>query len=204
MPKLFLLLLLAGIALPVLAEKDAAVSKVTVAQLEQTLAATRGKPDADVAKQLSGLELTERMNSAKLARWKAAMPGDKAREQLLILADSAAFLAPPIAEIPAYPTPDPAATRQMLTQVVNYVNTTARQLPNFIAERGTTGFEDKPQENELGATGITSTAAMPLHAVGKSRVTVTYRDHKEIVDEKALKHNTHIGGLVTSGRSSSR
>ena len=87
----------------------------------------------------------------------------------------------------------------MLTLVVNYVNTTARQLPNFLAVRETIGFEDKPQEDELGPTGIATVAAMPLHSIGKSSVTVTYRDRKEVVDEKALKHGAQIGGLATSG-----
>jgi hypothetical protein len=199
MRNLFLLFLVAGLALPAFADKDAAVAKVTVAQLEQTLAAAHGKPDADVARQLSGLELTERLNMAKLAALKADLPGDKARGQLTILADSAAFLAPPEAEIPATPAPDAAAARQMLTQVVNYVNTTVRQLPNLLAVRDTTGFEDKPQEDVVGAVGITTEAAMPLHAVGKTSITVTYRDHKEVEDEKAAKHGAQIGGLATSG-----
>jgi hypothetical protein len=187
------------LALPVFAEKDAAVAKVTVAQLEQALTAAHGKPDADVAKQLSGLELTERLNTIKLTRLKADLPGDKAREQLVILADAAAFLYPPASEILADPTPTPDAARTMLTSIVNYVNTTARQLPNFIAVRDTLGFEDKPQEDRLGPTGIVTETAMPLHFVGKSSVTVTYRDRKEVVDEKAAKHGTQVGGLSTNG-----
>lgn len=199
MRKLFLLLLLAGFALPVFAAKDAVVAKVTVSQLEAMLAAAHGTPDADVARQLSGVELTERLNLVKLAQLKAALPGDKAREQLLILADSAAFLNPPAAEVLEDPPPTSDAARQMLTQVVNYVNTTARQLPNFLAVRETTGFEDQPQEDQQGPTGISSLAAMPLHTIGKSSVAVTYRDRKEVVDEKAAKHGTLIGGLSTSG-----
>jgi len=199
MRKLLLLFLLAGIALPSFAEKDAALAKVTVAQLEQALAAAHGKPDADVARQLSGLVLTERLNMVKLAALKAVLPGEKAREQLIMLADSAAFLNPPAEEILADPAPDVAAARQMLTQIVNYVNTTVHQLPNLLAVRDTAGFEDQPQEDRQGETGITTVAAMPLHSIGKSSVTVTYRDRKEVVDEKAAKHGVHIGGLVTSG-----
>ena len=199
MRKLALLVLIAGFALPLFAEKDAAGAKVTEAQLEQALTAAHGKPDADVAKQLSGLELTERLNTAKLTQLKANLPGDKAREQLIILADSSAFLDPPVAEILPDPAPDAAATRQMLTQIVNYVNSTARQLPNLLVVRDTIGFEDKPQEDELGPTGIATVAAMPLHSVGKSSITVTYRDYKEVVDEKAEKHGAQIGGLATSG-----
>jgi hypothetical protein len=181
------------------AVKDAQGAKVTVAQLEQALSTARNRPDAEMARQLSGLKLTERLNTAKLAQLKADMPGDKAREQLVILADSAAFLDPPPAEIPADAAPDSAAAHQMLAQIVNYVNTTTRQLPNLMAVRDTTGFEDQPQKDEQGPTGISTMAAMPLHIVGRSSVIVTYRDQKEAVDKKAVRHGAHINGLATSG-----
>jgi hypothetical protein len=197
--RLFSLFLLAGLALPAFAAKDATVAKVTVAQLEQALATAHDRPDAEVALQLSGMELTERLSTAKLTHLKANLPGSKAQEALLILADSAAFLDPPAAEIPADAAPDPTAARQMLTLIVNYVNTTARQLPNLIAVRDTIGFEDQPQEDVQGATGIATTAAQPLHSVSKSSLTVTYRDHNEVVDEKAAKHGARTGGLTTYG-----
>jgi hypothetical protein len=181
------------------AAKAARVAKVTVAQLEQALATAHDRPDSEVAQQLSGLELTERLNTAKLAQLKGDLPGDKAREQLVILADSAAFLEPPAAEIPADAAPEPAAAHQMLTQVVNYVNTTIRQLPNLMAVRETNGFADKPQEDVQGPTGISTEAAMPLHFIGRSSVTVTYRDRKEAVDGKAVKVGKPIGGLTSWG-----
>jgi len=183
----------------VFAAKDTPVAKVTVAQLEQALATTHDQPDAEVAQQLSGMELTERLSTAKLTHLKANLPGGKAQEALVILADSAAFLDPPAGEIPADAAPDPAAARQMLTGIVNYVNTTVRQLPNLMAVRDTTGFEDRPQQDEQGPTGIATVAAMPLHSVGRSSVTVTYRDRQEVVDEKALKHGPKIGGLEVKG-----
>jgi hypothetical protein len=170
--------------------------------LEQALAAAQSKTDAEVAQQLSGMELAERLSTATLKRLDAALPGEKARQALLILADSSAFLDPPAAEIPADPMPDPAETRKMLVALVNYVNTTARQLPNLLAERDTTGFEDRPQEDVQGETGLTTLIYLPLHFVGKSSVVVTYRDHREVVDEKAakaLKHGPQISGLATSG-----
>jgi len=191
--------LLAGLALPAFAAKDATVAKVTVAQLEQALATAHDQPDAEVARQLSGMELTERLSTAKLTHLKANLPGSKAQEALAILADSAAFLNPPAAEILADAAPDPAAARQMLTGIVNYVNSTVRQLPNLMAVRDTTGFEDKPQEDVQGPTGIATVAAMPLHSVGRSSVMVTYRDRQEVVDEKALKHGPKIGGLEVKG-----
>ena len=199
MPKLFLLLLIVGLAFPAFAAKEAPVAKVTVAQLEQALATAHDRPDAEVAQQLSGMELTERLSTAKLTRLKANLPGSKAQEALVILADSAAFLKPPAGEILRNAAPDPAAARQMLTGIVNYVNSTVRQLPNLMAERDTTGFEDKPQEDVQGETGIATVAAMPLHFVSRSSVTVTYRDRQEVVDEKALKHGPKVGGLEVKG-----
>src|SRR6202041_4090715 len=69
MRKLALLLLLAGIALPAVAARN-----VTVEQLEQVMAAAHGKPDAKLAQQFSGLELTERLSAARLSRWEADLP----------------------------------------------------------------------------------------------------------------------------------
>jgi hypothetical protein len=63
MQKLGLLLLAAGVTLP-----GFAATRVTVEQLEHVLAAAHGKPDVKVAKQLSDLELTERLSAAKLLR----------------------------------------------------------------------------------------------------------------------------------------
>ena len=173
--------------------------RVTVAQLEQALAEARSLPDAEAARQLSGLELVERLNSVKLAQLKADLPGDKAREQLVILADMAAFLAPPATEILADPIPAPEETRKMLTLIVSYINNTARQLPNLLAVRETIGFEDRPQQDIQLAMGILAESAMPLHFVGRSSVTVAYRDRKEVIHGKAVKVGGPISGLATSG-----
>jgi hypothetical protein len=202
MRRLLFLLLLAGIVLPAFAVEKATTEKVTVAQLQHALASVRGKTDAEVAQRIAVMELTERLSTAALSRLDTGLPGEKARQTLLILADSSAFLDPPAAEIPADPMPDAAETRTMLVAIVNYVNTTVRQLPNLIAERDTTGFEDRPQEDVQAETGLTTLIYLPMHFVGKSGVLVTYRDRREVVDEKAakvLKHGPQIGGLATSG-----
>jgi hypothetical protein len=202
MRKWLLVLLVAGLTIAAVAENAVLPAKVTVEQLENALAASHGKPDADLAQQLLNMELTERLSTAKLAHLKADLPGTKSQEALVALADSSAFLDPPNAETPAMPMPDPAALRKMITLIVNYVNSTVRQLPNLIATRSTTGFEDRPQEDVLGGTGVTTLIYLPLHVVGRSSFDVTYRDRQEVVDEKAAKakkHGPQIGGLVTSG-----
>ncbi len=198
-----LVVFLASAALAVIALPQAPVlDKITVGQLQQALAAASGKTDAELAQQLSTFELTERLSTTLLAQLNASAPGEKSRQALLLLADKSVFLDPPAVEILADSTPDPAATREMLVKIVNYVNTTLRQLPNLSAIRETMAFEDRPQEDALEATGVVSYSYLPVHFVGKSGLAVTYRDRKEVVDEratKALKHEGKIGGLVTSG-----
>jgi len=184
------------------APKTPGPEKIAVSQLQQTMAAAPGENDAELAQQLSSLELSQRLSPSLLAQFNASAPGEKSRQALLLLADKSVFLDPPATEIPADPNPDPAATRQMLVKIVNYVNTTLRQLPNLIASRETTGFEDRPQEDALEATGIVSYSYQPLHFVGKSLATVTYRDRKEVVEAdvaKPAKQGSKVGGLTTTG-----
>jgi len=180
--------------------KPPVIQSVNVAQLEQTLGTSHNETDADLAQQLSRLELTERLGTVELTRLSGSLPGEKSRAALMLLADKSAFLDPPAAEIPADAMPDAATTRQMLVHIVNYVNTTLRQLPNLIASRDITSFEDRPAEDELQATGTVSYSYEPLHFVGKSVSDVTFRDRKELVEEAPRKDKAgKIGGLVTTG-----
>jgi hypothetical protein len=81
---------------PILPPRPA--EKVTVEELEHKLAALHGKKDQDFAKRLGGMELRERLNSAKLAEIEAGLPGEKSRMALLVMADASAFLGLPAAE----------------------------------------------------------------------------------------------------------
>ena len=100
MQQLVLLLFIGGMALPALSAR-----RVTVEQLERVLTAAHGKSDAEIARQLSELELTERLNETRLTRLEAELPGSEARQALLVLGDGSAFLDLPAAEIPATPAP---------------------------------------------------------------------------------------------------
>lgn len=92
---------------------------VTVAQLEQALNDAHRQPDAETARQLSGLVLTERLSSAKLSALKAGRPGPKAQQALVALADTSAFLNPPSAEIPADAAPDLTEQRRIMAQAID-------------------------------------------------------------------------------------
>jgi VWFA-related protein len=185
------LFLLTAIALPVFAARQ-----VTVEQCEQALNAAKGKPDADAAWQISGMELTERLSAARLAQWQSAFPGEAARQALTALADASVFLDPPPAEIPSSATPDFAAQRRMMALTVAYVSKTIPLLPNFMATRQTVRFEDTPQLLEES----TFTPYRPLHRVGAVSATVLYRDGREAVDSAAARKPQPLtDGLTTVG-----
>ncbi len=189
MRALAVLLPLAGFVLPAFGAR-----RVTAGELEQTLAAAHNLPDAEIARQLSDLELTERLSRTRLDRLETDIPGEKARQALMILADTSAFLDPPAAEILAQPAPDEAAQRKMLALTVNYVTQTLHQLPNFFATRVTSSFEDSPAVTMPGAINA---AYQPIHLVGDSNVTVTFRDGHEVVEKSNF--DPRVRPLTTAG-----
>jgi hypothetical protein len=204
MRKSYLVLLLAALA-PLAAAAEPAPAKpegpekVSVDQLERALSVAHGKSDAEMAQALISLELTERLSAARLAHLKANLPGEKSQQSLAILADQSAFLPPPDDEIPANPVPDPAALRQMMALVVDYVNKAFHKLPDFLDTRETIGFEDRPQEDLLGSTGVNTVTHQPLHMTGRSSVGVIYRDGREQLDDRAGKARRGFQGMITSG-----
>ncbi len=191
MRRLAVLILVAGMTLPALASK-----RITVAQLEQVLTTARGKPDAEVAQQISDLELTERLSAEKISQLKAALPGQKAYQNLLILADESAFLDPPASETPATPAPDFAEQRRIMSLAIGYVTRAIPQLPNFFATRQTKYFEDTP----LVQKSTDSVPYQPLHFVRASSETVLYRNGQETVDAGPAKKTVAMQpGLNTRG-----
>ena len=119
-----------------------AAGKITVGQLEQTLADAHGKRDQDLAKQLAGLELRERLSSQRLAKIQTALPGEKSRLALLALADASAFLQLPAAEILVTAPPDADSQKFILSKAAAYLVASIDKLPDFFAEKTTTRFHD--------------------------------------------------------------
>jgi len=168
-----LLLAVFGTALPAVASKG-----VSVAGLEQWLASEHGKSDAEIAQHLSEFELTERLSTSVLSRLQVDSPGPNTSQELKILADQSAFLSTPTAETTVLTVPDPAAQRKMMALVVNYVAKSIHELPNFVAARTTTHFEETPQTR----TPFTVVPYRPLHQTDAFQETVLYRNGQEIVD----------------------
>jgi VWFA-related protein len=168
----------------VLASPASAAKRMTVEQLEQMLDAAQGKPDAELARHLSDLELTERLSSVRLAHWQATLPDDQARQALIALADQSQFLDPPASEIPSTAAPDFVAQQQIMSLVVRYVKTAIPQLPNIFANQQTAYYQEFPKSYE-GASQI-STSFQPLHFLRNSIATVRYSNGRELVEEEAV------------------
>jgi hypothetical protein len=148
MRRLILLALLASMAL-----SAGAAKRVTVSQLEQglTAASAANKPDAEIARQIGGMELSERLTEATLERLTAHLTADpQAVLALRLLADQSAFLDPPASEVPADPAPDDATQQRMLEQARTYVAQTLPHLPNLLATQTTERYDDSPQETKKG------------------------------------------------------
>jgi hypothetical protein len=65
--------------------------RVTVAQLEQMLERVHGSKDNEVAQEISGVELTERMSSTRLSSWKGRLTGERSRAALVAVEDASSF-----------------------------------------------------------------------------------------------------------------
>lgn len=198
MRKLTILILLAALALPAFAEKRETAERMTVAQLEQALAAAHGNPDAQVAQQIAGMNLIERLSAARLVRLEADLPGPQARNALEVLSGTAEFLNLPAADIPSTPPPGHAQQTALMALTREYVVKTLTKLPNFFASRETTRFEGTPKQYSISSEDIARYGI--LHQVGSSSVTVLYRDHHETVDqEKNRKAFPKDNELTTMG-----
>ncbi len=209
MSKFAVLLLLTG-----LGSTSYAATPLTIEQVEQLLSASRNLPDVELAEKVSELKLTERASSAHLARWQVEFPGKRTGEALLALADSSVFLDLPPSDILAIPKPDSTTRREILEQMVNYVNTTIHKLPNFYALRSTAHFDDLSKNEQLTIQrlanvrfglppNITSPPrSLTMRITGRTALIVTYSNGREVVNTRAdsdAKTELNGVGLTTHG-----
>jgi VWFA-related protein len=154
----------------------------TVEQLESALRAARGASDREVAWRMSRMELTESLNSIRLRALESALPGKKARQALVALADESVFLPPPAAEILPTAAPDPATQRRMISQANAYVEQIIPRLPNFLAERITVEYGEAPRNPGTAWKSVTGDTS--LYAGATTKATMRFRDGKEVVEKE--------------------
>ena len=159
---------------------------MTVKELEQTMAENRSESDAEIARQLSNVELSERLSETRLSALAAAARGKRTREALRILADASVFFDPPAEEIPAMPPPGPDEQRRMMSMTAEYLTTTIHKLPNYLANRTTVLYQETP----LLKWGPIATEYRPLHVTDTLNATVFYRNGFEVAEQEKPKIRT--------------
>jgi hypothetical protein len=159
--------------------------RVTVHELEQFLDTANDEHDGELARQLNGLELSERLNSSLLSLWKNRLHGKKSTAALVALADESAFLDPPAAEILSDPAPDLDTQRQMMSRTVNYLKEVIPKLPDFFAIRTTIEYQQpSPQK---GDTWKTALADQSLREAVTEKATLRYWNGHEQQDAEKKK-----------------
>jgi hypothetical protein len=152
----------------------------TIQELEQMLGAAHGKSDAQIAALLQGVRLSERLSTPRLFQLEANLPRPEARQALIALADSSAFLDPPAEEVPSLEKPDTVAQDKMLALAADYVAQTIHRLPNLTATRSTTSYHRKLRPNESWG------------AAGRSHALVFYRDGRETQRSSAFEVDSDL------------
>jgi hypothetical protein len=193
MRQLALLMILPLLVLP------ACAKRVTVAQLQQALMAARAahKSDAEMARQINEMGLSERLTETALTRLIAQMElGAKATLALNLSADQSAFLDPPRSELLPTAAPDDAAQRQMLEAARNYVAQTLTRLPNFLATRTTNRYDDTPQPIRKDEWPVRA----GLHLVDSSSREVSIREEEDMLASfNGSAAGQAQGGMVSGG-----
>jgi VWFA-related protein len=176
MRRLIVALSIAALTLPAVGAR-----RVTVAQLDEALTADDAahRPDADVARQIGELEMTERLTGRGLGHFVSSHRlGPRTALALQLLSEQSVFLDPPANEIPATAFPDPAAQQRILDSARAYSVETWNRLPNFFVTRTTHRFDDAPHVTAKGDWPVRA----GLQLVGTSSRQVTFREGKEIQD----------------------
>ncbi|RSL18918.1 VWFA-related protein [Edaphobacter aggregans] len=182
---------------PVYYDQPSGADRISMDQLEQMLGAARDRGDKEVARELYGVELTERMSSTRLSSWKTRLPGKESRAALVALADRSVFLPLPAADIASTAPPDMATQRLILARAVDYVSKTVVKLPDFFATRTTVQYNEPPLPED--ATWKTAMSDQSLHVTETSNTTVLVRNSKEVVDSDTRKRKQRKARLDTEG-----
>ena len=190
---LTLMLALAFGAVPAFGAK-----RITIAQLEETLTRERAahKADIETAKQISDLELSERLTEETLSRLRQSFASDsRTTMALILLADKSAFLDPPAVELPGNPPPEAIGQQHLLQVAQKFALETLPQLPNLLATRTTFSFDDSPQEVTKGAYA----QRLGMHPIGSIKAEVSVNSERAGQPSGARGITVASRGLTTWG-----
>jgi hypothetical protein len=173
-----------------------AAERVSVAQLTQAVADLHDLPDENAAQRINVLELTERLIRPRYEELKSALPGEKSRQALLAVADSSAFLDLPAGDALGDPAPDQATKGRIVSRAADFVVETISRMPDFLASRTTTRFQNTRTLDQGGTATIVSTESFNFR--DKNTDTVTFRNGREITETSGKKRR-QSNVTVTTG-----
>jgi len=188
------------LCLMVLTLPASAATPVTVAQLEQFLthSHTEKLSDAEIARRLGKVELSEQLTSKSLARiFAEATPGPKTEEQLEFLAAVSLLQPPPPAELPGEPPPDQPTQKKIVRSAREYAGDAPRVVPDFLAVRETRAFNNLP----IQATKKHQRPTVEMHFASEARREIAVRNGKEVYWATSANEGAGNSGLA-SGLSS--
>jgi hypothetical protein len=196
-----LIIAILGISI-LLPAQESGLQPVTANALEQLLASQKHVSDSDTARQLSTMELTEGVSITRLAELQSKCQGKECRNSLIALADQSAFLdsSGSESESPSRDAPAEADQKEIVAKFLAFAGQMNHQMPNFVATRTTTRFEDWPKGLQIGQK--VAGRNIPLQFSGQSLTTITYRNGSEdVAHEVADKHSRKAPnqGLTTWG-----
>ncbi|MGA9669388.1 MAG: hypothetical protein WBQ94_09280 [Terracidiphilus sp.] len=165
-----------------------AAERVTVAQLEQKLAAQpppgvvaplEALRDDQLAQLVAELTLTERLSDARLELISQKLqPGRLCKQALQVLAYRSAFLDPPTDELPSLPPPDADTQKRLITTAGAHVLYNLKHLPNFFATRATTHYSGVPADMNQSPLLM----RVGVFLLGASTHEITFRNGEEVID----------------------
>jgi hypothetical protein len=178
-----LLSLIVAVTLPA-----CAVERVTVAQLEQRLAAQPPSPadkpmqalrDSQLAALVGTLTLTERLSDARLERIDQKLqPGLHSKQALQILADRSAFLDPPADELPELAPPDAETQKRLIAAAGANVLKNLKRLPNFFATRTVVHYSGVTADMNHNPLLM----RVGMFKEGDASREITFREGEEVID----------------------
>jgi VWFA-related protein len=170
-----------------------ALKRVSIEEVQKILELDEG--DAEKAKQLTGLELTERLSERRLSSLYAIAHGKRTRHEVRLLADASSFLDPPADEILAEPPPDQDDQKKILSKTSEYLENTIHKLPDLFAKQTTVRYQERPMYFE----GETDIKYQPLHVTDSWTTTVRYRNGFEMAEANPPRHKANEPELITYG-----
>jgi hypothetical protein len=141
------------------------------------VAVLHAKSDRDLARELNGRHLTQRLTAARFERLNSKLPGWETRQALLAIADEAAFLELPAADLLDLSAPNRAAQGRMVSRAAAFVATTVSRMPDFMATRTTTRFQDAYVMRSIEKHLI---AVEGFQFIDRHEVTAVYREGQEV------------------------